>query len=55
MRARSDQRHAIQEARAHGVDFTNGTIPDLPYPFYLRALRAEIGTRSDCALCSKEG
>jgi penicillin-binding protein 1B len=30
------------EATAHGVTFANGAIPVAPYPFYLRALRAEI-------------
>jgi penicillin-binding protein 1B len=29
-------------AAARGVDFDGGTIPRAPYPFYLRALRAEI-------------
>jgi len=30
------------EARSHGVAFVNGSIPVALYPFYLRALRAEI-------------
>src|SRR5438067_9154542 len=30
------------EAKDRDVEFTNGTIPQAPYPFYLRALRAEI-------------
>jgi penicillin-binding protein 1B len=29
-------------AKNHDVEFTNGTVPQAPYPFYLRALRAEI-------------
>jgi penicillin-binding protein 1B len=37
----------IDEARyrravAHDVDVTRGSLPDRPYPFYLRALRAEV-------------
>src|SRR3954447_24081501 len=38
------------EAKSHDVEFTNGTVPPAPYPFYLRALRGdivkEIGVRS---------
>src|SRR5256885_10082742 len=37
-------------AKGHNVEFTGGTIPQAPYPFYLRALRGdivkEIGVRS---------
>ncbi|HKO59457.1 MAG TPA: transglycosylase domain-containing protein, partial [Thermoanaerobaculia bacterium] len=32
-------------AVAHGVDFRRGSIPEAPYPYYLRALRAEIVRR----------
>jgi len=40
----------LAAAKSRGVDFTGGTIPQAPYPFYLRALRGdivkEIGVRS---------
>ena len=32
----------FREATAQEVDFVNGSIPQAPYPFYLRALRSEI-------------
>jgi penicillin-binding protein 1B len=39
-----------REAAARDVKFTGGSLPDAPYPFYLRALRSElvahIGLRS---------
>ncbi len=31
-----------RDAVLHGVQFTTGSIPRAPYPFYLRALRSEI-------------
>src|SRR5262249_10013817 len=31
-----------RDAVAHPVEFTTGSIPQMPYPFYLRALRAEM-------------
>lgn len=31
-----------REATARDVNFVNGSIPQAPYPFYLRALRSEI-------------
>ena len=40
----------LAAAKSRGVEFTGGTIPQAPYPFYLRALRGdivkEIGVRS---------
>jgi penicillin-binding protein 1B len=33
---------AYRAAVAHGVDFRRGSLPEAPYPFYLRALRGEI-------------
>ena len=29
-------------ARAHDVDITGGSLPETPYPYYLRALRLEV-------------
>src|SRR5258708_22357935 len=41
----------FREATAQEVDFVGGSIPQAPYPFYLRALRSEIvnqvGLRAD--------
>src|SRR5438105_1866626 len=31
-----------REARSHDVQFVQGSIPQAPFPFYLRALRSEI-------------
>lgn len=31
-----------REAVAHDVDVTRGTLPETPYPWYLRALRSEV-------------
>ena len=33
------------EAVARGVQFQPGTLPETPYPYYVRAIRAEIVTR----------
>jgi penicillin-binding protein 1B len=32
----------LRQAKAHEVDLTRGSIPEMPYPYYLRALRAEV-------------
>ena len=32
----------LRAATAHPVDVTRGTLPEQPYPFYLRALRADV-------------
>jgi penicillin-binding protein 1B len=32
----------LRAATAHPVDVTRGELPEQPYPFYLRALRAEV-------------
>jgi penicillin-binding protein 1B len=32
----------LRAASAHPVDVTRGALPEQPYPFYLRALRAEV-------------
>ncbi|MEA2337305.1 MAG: penicillin-binding protein, partial [Thermoanaerobaculia bacterium] len=32
----------LADAKSRDVEFTGGTIPQAPYPFYLRALRADI-------------
>src|SRR5438105_6876379 len=37
--------HDYQNAVSHGVNFAGGVIPQPPFPFYLRALRAEIVKR----------
>ncbi|HEY0159701.1 MAG TPA: PBP1A family penicillin-binding protein [Thermoanaerobaculia bacterium] len=31
-----------EKARKHPVDVTRGELPDRPYPYYMRALRAEV-------------
>ncbi len=36
---------AYQSAVARGVDFAGGSIPEPPFPFYLRAVRSEIVKR----------
>ncbi|HET8776007.1 MAG TPA: PBP1A family penicillin-binding protein [Thermoanaerobaculia bacterium] len=33
---------AYREARAHDADVVRGSLPETPYPYYLRALRAEV-------------
>ncbi|HUR82389.1 MAG TPA: PBP1A family penicillin-binding protein [Thermoanaerobaculia bacterium] len=32
----------FNEAKAHDVDIVGGSLPETPYPFYLRALRNEV-------------
>lgn len=32
----------MREATSRGVAFTGGSLPDTPYPYYLRALRSDI-------------
>jgi penicillin-binding protein 1B len=32
----------FDEAKSHDIEFERGTIPQAPFPFYLRALRADI-------------
>ena len=36
----------LRAATAHPVDVSRGALPEQPYPFYLRALRAEVIRRS---------
>lgn len=36
---------AYQEALARGVDFAGGSIPEPPFPYYLRAVRSEMVKR----------
>jgi penicillin-binding protein 1B len=34
--------NAYRQAKAHEADIVRGSLPETPYPYYLRALRAEV-------------